>query len=57
MLLFICTMKLVALLFTNQKTQKRKTIADYQREKLVTFGRQQFQKMKELGIGMPVNLA
>ncbi len=57
MLLFICTMKLMTLLFTNQKTQKRKTIADYQREKLVTFGRQQFQKMKELGIGMPVNLA
>jgi hypothetical protein len=49
-------MKLLALLLS-KKTEKPKTIADYQREKLINFGRQQFQKMMELGVGAPVQLA
>lgn len=50
-------MKLLALLFGKKKSEAPKTIADYQREKLIMFGRAQFQKMKDLGIGMPVSLA
>ena len=50
-------MELLALLFSKKKIEKPKTIADYQREKLITFGREQFQKMMELGVGAPVQLA
>jgi len=50
-------MKLLAFLFGKKTEEKRKTIADYQREKLITFGRAQFQKMMELGVGAPVRLA
>ncbi|HWY78908.1 MAG TPA: hypothetical protein VNW29_00970 [Candidatus Sulfotelmatobacter sp.] len=47
-------MKLLTLFFGKNKS--RKTIADYQREKLVNFGKQQFQRMMELGIGTPIKL-
>ena len=50
-------MKLLALLFSKKKSEEPKTIADYQREKLINFGRVQFQKMMELGVGAPVSLA
>ena len=50
-------MKLLALLFTKKKTVQPKTIAEYQREKLITFGKEQFQKMLDLGVGAPVRLA
>ena len=49
-------MKLLELFFSKKKAEETKTITDYQREKLVNFGRQQFQKMKELGISVPVSL-
>jgi hypothetical protein len=49
-------MKLLALLL-GKKNEKPKTLADYQREKLIYFGRVQFQKMMELGVGAPVQLA
>ena len=49
-------MKLLALLFS-KKTEKPKTIADYKREKLISFGKQQFQKMMEFGVSAPVQLA
>jgi len=50
-------MKLLALLFTKKKNEQPKTIADYQREKLINFGREQFQKMKDLGLSAPIRLA
>lgn len=33
------------------------TLAEYNREALVKAGRQQFQKLKDLGLNIPVNLA
>ena len=57
MLLLKESMKLFALLFTKKKFEQPKTIADYKREKLITFGREQFQKMMDLGVGSPVRLA
>jgi hypothetical protein len=49
-------MKLLALLL-RKKEKKPKTHDDYQRENLINFGKRQFQKMKELGVGAPVQLA
>ena len=49
-------MKLLALLL-GKKSEKPKTRADYQRENLINFGKRQFQKMKELGVGAPAQLA
>ncbi len=49
-------MKLLVLLFGKKKIEEPKTVADYQRENLVNIGRQQFQKLKELGLGAPVSL-
>ena len=49
-------MKLLALVL-GKKEEKVKTRADYQRENLIKFGRRQFQKMKELGVGAPIQLA
>lgn len=57
MLLLNRNMNLLAFLFGKKQHEAPKTIADYQREKLITFGRMQFQKMKDLGIVMPVSLA
>ena len=50
-------MNLLTILLGKKKAEEPKTIADYQREKLINFGRQQFQKMMELGVGAPVRLA
>ena len=50
-------MKLLAYLLSTKKSEAPKTIADYQREKLVNMGRQQFQKLMELGLAAPVSLA
>jgi hypothetical protein len=36
--------------------KKRKTLDDYQREMLVRQGRQQFQKLVEKGLGIPIGL-
>ena len=49
-------MELLANLFKKKKTEEPKTVADYQRENLVQLGRQQFQKLMELGLGAPVSL-
>ena len=49
-------MKLLAVLLS-KKEEKPKTRADYQRENLINFGKRQFQKMMELGVGAPVQLA
>ena len=50
-------MELLALLFSKKKSEEPKTVDDYQRENLVNMGRQQFQKLKELGLGAPISLA
>jgi hypothetical protein len=50
-------MKLFALLFGQKKKIVRKTLAEYQREMLVKQGKQQFQKLKDLGLKLPVSLA
>jgi len=50
-------MKLFALLLKKKKQEEPKTPDDYQREKLNNFGKQQFKKMMELGVGAPVQLA
>ena len=49
-------MKLLALLFNQKKSEEPKTVDDYQRENLVNIGRQQFQKLKDLGLGAPIIL-
>ena len=49
-------MKLLAIL-VSKKEEKSKTRADYQRENLIKFGKRQFQKMMELGVSAPVQLA
>jgi len=49
-------MKLLGILLSKRKQEKPKTLVDYQREKLVHLGRQQFQKLMELGVGTPIRL-
>jgi hypothetical protein len=49
-------MKLLPVLLSKRE-EKPKTRADYQRENLINFGKRQFQKMIELGVGAPVQLA
>ena len=57
-------MKLIAALFgLKRKTEELfdqsngKTIAEHQRKLLVKMGRQQFEKLKDLGLSIPVQLA
>ncbi len=40
-----------------KKQQERKTLADYQRQMLVNMGQQQFKKLRELGLTIPVALS
>lgn len=35
----------------------KQTIAEHNREALIKAGKQQFEKLKDLGIGLPVRLA
>lgn len=57
MLLSNCSMNFFAKLFSKRDEEETKTEADYQRETLINLGKQQFQRMKDLGIRMPVTLA
>ena len=50
-------MELLTTLLRKKKTEEPKTLADYQRENLINMGRQQFQKLKELGLGAPISLS
>lgn len=50
-------MKLFALLFGQKKKEVHKSLAEYQREMLVKQGKQQFEKLKRLGLHIPVRLA
>jgi len=56
MLLFDLVMKLVRLPFISQKKKQPSTLADYQRELLVRQGREQFKKIIDRGLGVPVGL-
>lgn len=56
MLLFKSTMKIVRILFRTQKKHQSSTLADYQRELLVRQGREQFKKLIDRGLGVPVGL-
>ena len=47
-------MKLLTLLLKRNKKNQRKTIEEDQRETLVKTGRQQFQKLQNLGLRIPV---
>lgn len=37
--------------------QKGKTLAEYQRELLVKMGKRQFEKLEDLGLAFPIQLA
>jgi hypothetical protein len=50
-------MKLLAFLFGQKKELETKTLAEHQREMLVSQGKQQFEKLKNLGLTIPVRLA
>ena len=57
-------MKLLRSLFESDNTvdslfgeQKGKTLAEYQRELLVKMGKRQFEKLQDLGLSIPVQLA
>ena len=56
MLLFDSVIKLVRILLRSDKKKQRTTLADYQRELLVRQGREQFKKLIDRGLGVPVGL-
>jgi hypothetical protein len=56
MLVFDLVMKLVRILLRSEKKKQRSTLADYQRELLVRQGREQFKKIIDRGLGVPVGL-
>ena len=49
-------MKLLSGLFKKTKQQKRKTLEDYRQELLVRQGREQFKKLVDKGLQVPVVL-
>lgn len=49
-------MKLFTLLLKLKKQNQQKTLADYQRELLVKLGGQEFKKLHDLGINIPIAL-
>ena len=54
MLLLLHIMKFLAFLFRGNKKNQRKTLTEYQREMLVKVGKQQFKKLQDLGLKMPI---
>jgi len=50
-------MKLLAFLLRLKKKTHRKTLAEYQREMHVRMVKQQFQKLKDLGLTVPIALS
>jgi len=49
-------MKSLAELLKLKREEQPKTLADYQRELLVKLGGQQFKRLKDMGISIPVAL-
>ena len=54
MLLLLHIMKFLAFLIRGNKKNQRKTLTEYQREMLVKVGKQQFKKLQDLGLKMPI---
>ena len=57
-------MKLLSTLFDSQasidslfEVQKGKTLAEYQQELLIKMGKRQFEKLEDLGLAFPIQLA
>jgi hypothetical protein len=49
-------MRFLSILIGKNKQQKRKTLEDYRQELLVTQGREQFKRLVEKGLQVPVVL-
>jgi hypothetical protein len=49
-------MKLLSILFTKTKQEKKKKLEDLQQEALSRQGREQFRKLKEIGLQIPIVL-
>jgi hypothetical protein len=49
-------MEWLTVLLSKKKEDSLKTVDDYQREALVKQGREQFQKLMDKGLGVPVAL-
>lgn len=49
-------MKFVRIFTRGNKKNKKATLADYQRELLIRQGREQFKKLVDRGLGVPVGL-
>jgi hypothetical protein len=50
-------MKLLSLLFGQEKKSETKSEAEDKRELLISQGKKQFEKLKDLGLKIPVKLA
>lgn len=49
-------MKIFSVLFKNETNEAVKTVSEKQRESLVAIGREQFKKLSDLGLNVPVAL-
>ena len=49
-------MELVRLLTRKTRKNRRQTLAEYQRTLLISQGREQFKKLVDKGLGVPVGL-
>lgn len=49
-------MKLLSMFLSRFRSPKKKTLADYQQELLIKAGREQFNKLKEKGLQIPIVL-
>jgi hypothetical protein len=49
-------MNIFSVLFTTKKKKAVRTIAEYQQEMLIRQGRDQFKKLVDRGLGVPVAL-
>lgn len=43
-------------IFKSQSPKRRKTLAEYEQEMLIRIGREQFKKLLEKGLSIPVGL-
>jgi hypothetical protein len=49
-------MEFVRILTGKARKNRRQTLAQYQREVMIRQGREQFKKLVDIGVGMPVGL-
>ena len=50
-------MRMLAFLLRLMRKKESKILTDYKEEMLVRLGRQQFKKLSDLGLGIPIRLA